>query len=57
VPPTGRHVAVRGIWIHRLTAGRIVEGREWGQIDWLGLLQQLGAAPGGAASADRSTSG
>lgn len=56
VPPTGRRVAVGGIWIHRLEAGRIVEGREWGQVDWLGLLQQLGAATGGSASADRSTS-
>ena len=51
VPPTGRRVAVEGIWIHRLEGGRIVEGREWGQVDWLGLLRQLGAAT------DRSTSG
>ena len=51
VPPTGRRVAVGGIWIHRLAAGRIVEGREWGHVDWLGLLRQLGAAT------DRSTSG
>jgi predicted ester cyclase len=57
VPPTGRRVAVGGIWIHRLEAGRIVEGREWGQVDWLGLLQQLGASTDGSASADRSTSG
>jgi hypothetical protein len=52
----GRRVEVEGIWIHRLEAGRIVEGREWGQSDWLGLLQQMSAAPGGTASADQSTS-
>ena len=50
VPPTGRRVEVGGIWIHRLENERIVEGREWGQVDWLGLLRQLGA------SADRSSS-
>ncbi len=42
VAPTGRRVAVAGIWIHRLAGGRIVEGRAWGQFDWLGLLQQRG---------------
>ncbi len=57
VPTTGRRVAVGGIWIHRLEGGRIVEGREWGQVDWLGLLQQLGTSTDGSASADRSTSG
>lgn len=55
VPPTGRRVEVGGIWIHRLEGGRIVEGREWGQVDWLGLLRQLGAPTDGAAPADRST--
>jgi steroid delta-isomerase-like uncharacterized protein len=55
VPATGRRVAVGGIWIHRLESGRIVEGREWGQLDWLGLLQQLGALPGGSVAADRLT--
>ena len=57
VPPTGRRVEVGDIWIHRLAGGRIVEGRAWGQVDWLGLLQQLGASTGGSASADLSTSG
>lgn len=54
VPPTGRRVEVGGIWIHRLEGGRIVEGREWGQVNWLGLLQQLGASTDGAAPAPRS---
>jgi steroid delta-isomerase-like uncharacterized protein len=43
IPPTGKSITVTGIWIHRLMDGRIVEGREWGEGDWLGLLQQLGA--------------
>jgi steroid delta-isomerase-like uncharacterized protein len=45
IPPTGRRISVQGIWIHRLKDGRIVEGRDWGQVDWLGLLRQLGALP------------
>ena len=45
IPPTGRPIKVQGIWIHRLEHGRIVEGRDWGQVDWLGLLRQLGALP------------
>jgi steroid delta-isomerase-like uncharacterized protein len=45
IPPTGRRISVGGIWIHRLEDGRIVEGRDWGQVDWLGLLRQLGALP------------
>jgi predicted ester cyclase len=57
VPPTGRRVAVGGIWIHRLEGGQIVEGRDWGQVDWLGLFKQLGAATGGSASADQSSNG
>ena len=43
VPPSGRDISVHGIWIHRLENGRIVEGRDWGQADWLGLLRQIGA--------------
>jgi steroid delta-isomerase-like uncharacterized protein len=45
IPPTGRRISVQGIWIHRLENGRIVEGRDWGQIDWLGLFRQLGSLP------------
>jgi steroid delta-isomerase-like uncharacterized protein len=43
IPPTGRRVTVTGIWIDRVADGQIVE--RWGQIDMLGLLQQLGAIP------------
>jgi steroid delta-isomerase-like uncharacterized protein len=42
-PATGKSVTLSGIWIHRLANGRIVEGREWGQWDALGFLQQVGA--------------
>jgi steroid delta-isomerase-like uncharacterized protein len=45
IPPTGRQISVQGIWIHRLKDGRIVDGWDWGQVDWLGLLRQLGALP------------
>ena len=41
--PTGRPVTVTGISIYRVANGKIVE--EWFQQDFLGLLQQLGAAP------------
>jgi predicted ester cyclase len=43
ISPTGKQVETKGIWIHRLAGGQIVEGRQWGVVDMLGLLQQLGA--------------
>jgi predicted ester cyclase len=48
IPPTGKEVRVARIALFRLADGRIAE--HWGQVDMLGLLQQLGAvpAPGGA---------
>jgi len=42
-PPTERQVALKGITIHRLEDGKIVE--EWEAYDNLSLLQQLGLAP------------
>ena len=45
IAPTGRRVTVSGISIYRVANGKIVE--EWFQQDYLGVLQQLGAAPGG----------
>jgi steroid delta-isomerase-like uncharacterized protein len=50
VRPTGRRVAVAGLELYRLAAGRIVE--RWAVVDLLGLLRQLGApvpSPAGAA--------
>ncbi len=50
LPPTGKQVTISGIEIVRIANGRVVE--RWGQFDFLGLLQQLGAipAPGQAPS-------
>jgi len=44
VEPTGRTIEVRGVQIARFRDGQIVEC--WGSSDELGILQQLGAAPG-----------
>jgi steroid delta-isomerase-like uncharacterized protein len=39
-PPTGRQVKIKGITIHRIDGGKIVE--EWERYDNLGVMQQLG---------------
>ena len=41
--PTGKHVTMTGIAIHRIANGKIVE--HWHEIDMLGGLQQLGVVP------------
>lgn len=46
IPATGRQVTVQVIDICRIENGKIIE--HWGQMDALGLLQQLGAIPAGA---------
>lgn len=43
IPPTGKRVAVSGIWLHRVGGGTIVES--WNNWDSLGLLQQIGVVP------------
>ncbi len=43
LPPTGKHVRFTGIDIIRLAGGKLVE--RWGEMDMLGLLQQLGVVP------------
>ena len=43
IPPTGKRVVSTGIDIFRIADGRIVE--RWGEVDDLGLRQQLGALP------------
>lgn len=43
VEPTGQPVAVRGVHIHRIACGQIVE--TWNSGDGLGLLRQIGALP------------
>jgi len=45
VPATGKHVTVSYSDIWRLENGKAVEN--WVQMDILGLMQQLGVAPGG----------
>ena len=43
VPPTGKKVEFQGTSIHRFEGGKISES--WEAIDYLGLLQQIGAIP------------
>ena len=42
-PPTGRQIELKGITIHRLEGGKIVE--EWESYDNLSMMKQLGLAP------------
>jgi steroid delta-isomerase-like uncharacterized protein len=42
-PSTGKKIAVQALNIYRLARGQIIE--ETGQLDLLGLLQQIGAVP------------
>ncbi len=41
--PSGKKVSVSSIGIDRLLNGKVVEG--WGELDMLGLYQQIGALP------------
>jgi len=41
IPPTGRHIAITGISIHRFADGKFVES--WVSYDMLGMMQQLTA--------------
>ena len=43
IAPTGKQVAVTSIGIDRVANGKIVEG--WGEVDMLGMYQQLGVIP------------
>jgi predicted ester cyclase len=42
-PPTGKRVEIKGLTMHRVEGGKIVE--EWEGYDNLGVLQQLGLVP------------
>jgi steroid delta-isomerase-like uncharacterized protein len=44
VAPAGKQVTITGISILRILGGKIVE--EWGEMDNLGMLQQLGVKVG-----------
>jgi steroid delta-isomerase-like uncharacterized protein len=43
VPPTGKSVSIGVIDIIRMANGKVVE--HWGQMDSMGMMQQLGAIP------------
>ncbi|TET40562.1 MAG: ester cyclase [Dehalococcoidia bacterium] len=44
IAPTGKQVTITGINVLRIVGGKIVE--EWGESDFLGFMQQLGAKVG-----------
>jgi steroid delta-isomerase-like uncharacterized protein len=41
IPPTGKRVTLEGITIFRIVKGRVAE--QWGELNLLGILRQLGA--------------
>jgi len=43
IAPTGKQVTFTGIDILRIAEGKVME--HWGNVDELGMLQQLGAIP------------
>ena len=47
IPPTGKSISIGVIDIIRMADGKAVE--HWGQMDSMGMLQQLGAIPAPAA--------
>jgi predicted ester cyclase len=40
IPPSGKKIEVESIGIDRVVNGKVVEG--WGQLDMLGMMQQMG---------------
>jgi steroid delta-isomerase-like uncharacterized protein len=42
-PPTGRQIEIKGLTIHRIEGGKIVE--DWDSYDNLSVMQQLGLVP------------
>jgi predicted ester cyclase len=44
IPPTGKQINVQQIAINRIVNGKIAE--TWAIADVLGMMQQLGLAPG-----------
>jgi predicted ester cyclase len=43
IPPNGQVVNIRGVAIHRIAGGKLVE--HWGLADELSFLRQMGAIP------------
>jgi steroid delta-isomerase-like uncharacterized protein len=46
LPPTGKAITMTGIEIFRVKDGKITE--LWGEVNLMGLMQQLGILPGSA---------
>jgi steroid delta-isomerase-like uncharacterized protein len=46
LPPTGKAIMMTGIEIFRVNDGKIAE--LWGEVNLMGLMQQLGILPGSA---------
>ncbi|HEX7277711.1 MAG TPA: ester cyclase family protein [Acidimicrobiales bacterium] len=56
IPPSGKQVHVTSVGLDRVKDGQVVEG--WGELDMVGMMQQLGAMPvvgPGAFASGRST--
>ena len=51
--PTGRKVAAAGVTIVRFRDGRMTEA--WMNVDFLGLMQQIGAFPSPGQQQPRDT--
>jgi predicted ester cyclase len=43
VPPSGKPVAVTSVGLDRVRDGKVTEG--WGELDMVGMMQQMGALP------------
>jgi predicted ester cyclase len=43
IPPSGKEVHVTSVGLDRVKDGQVVEG--WGELDMVGMMQQLGAMP------------
>lgn len=50
IPASGKHIKVTSTGIDRVVNGKITEG--WGELDMLGMLQQMGAIPAAGAPAE-----
>lgn len=46
LPPTGKAITMTGIEIFRINEGKIAE--LWGEVNLVGLMQQMGMVPGSA---------
>lgn len=47
IPPTGKQIVAKGVEIHRIKDGKVVE--TWDFMDYMGIMAQLGMVSGGGA--------